>query len=114
MKKFCGANFFLWTFEYGVLFRKFHFNMGMYRGLGITCLTDRPDMTSKMRLLMSILLITLPWVNNGARNRYFTWPLHFYVFFSEKTGNFSQKITIFAQFWPFLAIFLTYIQAGYH
>ena len=32
----------LWTFEYGVLFKNFNFNMGTYRGLGMKGPKDIP------------------------------------------------------------------------
>lgn len=49
----------LWTFELGVLFKNYYFNIGIYVGMSMKGPRDK--------LHMSIHLITLPWVSKGAQ-----------------------------------------------
>ena len=56
MKNIYWANFFLWTFEWEVLFRNFHFYMEIYRAWNMTGPRYRPCITTKKIVFMSIHL----------------------------------------------------------
>ena len=46
--------------------------MGIYRGLNMIGPLDRPGKTRKLKIVMSIDLVTLMWVDREAENQQFT------------------------------------------